>query len=100
MFYPTRSEAVAFRIIEGEAVLLSLEAGVYYTLNEVGRVAWELLDGRNSTDAVVSAICTEYDVEEETARRDVDELLNDLVNEGLIELHDNPGEIQARRESE
>ncbi|MFC1836788.1 PqqD family protein [Thermodesulfobacteriota bacterium] len=92
--HPVRSEAVAFRVIEGEAVLLALEGGVYYTLNEIGTVAWDMCDGTNSVGAIVRAVIAEYEVDELTAQRDLKELLEDLTAEGLVNLNEVLGEAE------
>ncbi len=88
--YPTRTEEVAFRIIDGEAVLLHLDNGVYYTLNEVGSMAWELFDGVTSSEAIVATITEEYEVDTETVREDLRELLKDLATEGLVTIDEHP----------
>ena len=82
--YPLRSEATAFRIIDNEAVILDLESGVYYSLNEVGATIWSLCDGNRSIKGITTAICEEFEVEKEMAEKDILELLNDLTREGLV----------------
>ena len=98
--YPTRAEAVAFRVIDGEAVLLDLDNGVYYTLNEVGTLAWGLCDGLTSTEVIVTAITDEYQVDTEAAREDLQELLSDLASEGLVTIHEHPAKAEADRDPE
>lgn len=93
--YPTRAEEVAFRVIDGEAVLLHLVNGVYYTLNEVGSMAWELCDGLTSSDAIVTAISEEYQVDADTARGDLRELLDDLAAEGLVTIDEHAAKAET-----
>ena len=76
---------VLMRELEGEAVLLNLESGVYYTLNPVGTAIWEQLTGEQTLTEILSAICTRYGVSAETARRDLAALATRLRREGLIE---------------
>lgn len=55
-----------------------------YTLSPVAARIWNLLDGSRSLDAVVDTICGEYDVDRETASRDVAELLASLEEAKLL----------------
>ncbi len=73
------------REIEGEAVLLDLKSGVYYSLNQVGTFIWSLMEKAPSEDEIGRSVAEEYDVEFDEALRDVGELIRDLSKEGLIE---------------
>jgi len=55
-----RSENVTFEIVAGEAILIDMHTGAYFSLNEVGTVFWEKLDGRTSITAHAAAIADEY----------------------------------------
>ncbi len=87
--YPARVEATAFRIIEGEAVILNLDSGIYYSLNAVGSKVWNLCDGSQSIRDIATAICAEFEVEREGAEKDILEVMDDLLKEGLIRIHEN-----------
>ena len=60
---------VLFRNLDGEAVLLHLDSGKYFGLNEVGTRIWELLAEHRETGAVCRALLAEFDVPEERLRR-------------------------------
>jgi hypothetical protein len=75
---------VRLATLEGESVLLNLENGVYYSLNRIGTVVWELLKKDQSLEAVLTAVCDRYDVPEEVARADVAELVTHLRDEKLV----------------
>lgn len=76
---------VLFQEVDGEAVLLSLDEGCYYGLDELGTRIWKLIHQDLDRDQVVAAIVAEYEVEPEQARGDLDAFLNDLRESGLIE---------------
>jgi hypothetical protein len=42
-----------------------------YTLNESGAFIWENIDGEKSIDEIINFLTTEYDIDYETARKDV-----------------------------
>lgn len=70
--------------IEGETVLLQLEAGIYYGLDEMGTSIWKRLEQGQSVDDVVAALLDEYDVSEDQLRQDVEQLVEELLRESLI----------------
>jgi Coenzyme PQQ synthesis protein D (PqqD) len=70
--------------VEGESVLLDLDGGQYFALNEVGGQIWELCDGSRSEGAIVTEVCATYDIDEATAAEDVGDLLNGLAEAGLV----------------
>lgn len=70
----------------GEAVVLGVEAGEYFGLNEVAASVWSLVQKPSKVSALCAAISSEYDVSEAECERDVLELLNDLASKGLIDV--------------
>jgi hypothetical protein len=72
--------------VEGEAVLLHLERGQYYSLDDVGTRMWRLMAEHGQIEAAVQALLEEYDVAEEDLRRDLMELVQALAAEGLLRL--------------
>ena len=71
--------------VEGEAVILNLADGVYYGLDGVGARVWEMLREPRSLADLRDAITAEYDVDADTAWRDLLELLGDLSARRLVE---------------
>ena len=72
-------------VLDGEAVLLNLKNGHYYTLNRVGTVAWELFKGDKPLKDVCQTICSRFDVSEDQASADLVALVTHLGKEGLIQ---------------
>jgi hypothetical protein len=89
----TATPDVMFRIIGDEAVILNLKSGLYLGLDPVGTRIWTVLNGAPSIQAAYESLLTEYDVEPERLRQDLDELLDKLLEQGLIEMA--PGEAVA-----
>jgi hypothetical protein len=74
-----------------EAVILHLEAGVYYGLNDVGARIWSLLQAPRSVKEIRETILREYEVEPERCDQDVLALIKSLAVEELIEItHETP----------
>jgi hypothetical protein len=79
-----KNPATAWRLIEGEAVILSLDTKMLRGLNPVGSRVWELIDGRRSVDEIVEQIVREFGVARERAAEDVGAFLRDLLGRGLV----------------
>lgn len=83
-------EDTASRVIDGEAIIINLDSGIYYSLNEVGTAIWELADGNRTIREIAKAICDEYAVDHEEAEKDTLEVVNDLVGQGLVIVGESP----------
>ncbi|MDD5034414.1 MAG: PqqD family protein [Methylococcaceae bacterium] len=83
-------EEVVYEKIGDEAVLLHLETGTYFGLNPVGSRMWELLTASGDPQVVLDHIQEEYDVEDEVLRRDLDQLINELMSKKLILASSDP----------
>jgi hypothetical protein len=70
----------------GEKVMLSIENGKYYNLGEVGGEIWELIQEPIKVNQVVSILMTNYEVEQADCEEQVISFLNQLNEEGLIEI--------------
>ena len=92
---PITNETAAFRIIDNEAVILNLDNGIYYSLNEVGTKVWKLCTGSNSLRDITAAIVQEFEVQEEIVQRDVSEIISDLLKEGLVTINENQAEVKS-----
>ena len=93
--YPKHCEGVIYRNIEGEAVVLNLDNGFYYSLNELGTDIWEMCDGTVNIQEMIKCVYDEYEVTYEQARDDVLELMGDLVREGLVTVDETPFKSSA-----
>ncbi len=75
--------AVAVRAVGSDLVLLDLEAGTHFVINQVGASIWALLRDAVEHSALVDSIINEYEVGRETAEEDVRAFTNSLVEAGL-----------------
>ncbi len=68
----------------GETAMLEMKEGVYYGLNEMGTVIWELIQKPVTIQEIVDKILEEYEVDEKTCYGDVAELLEQMLENKLI----------------
>lgn len=77
-------DEVVFEVLEGEAVVLNLETGIYFTLNPVGTRIWQLIEEHGDLAKVRESMISEYEVGEEALDRDIEALMRELVEKGLV----------------
>ena len=88
--YIVQNPQAAWRVYDGEAVIVSPEDSTLHTLNEVGTLVWEAADGHTPLSAIVTRICARYDVDAPAAERDVEIFVAELRERGLISVLDAP----------
>ena len=72
--------------LASEAVILDVNAGVYYGLNTLGARIWDLIQQPRTLHEVRETILQEFDVDPERCQRDLVVLLSDLASRKLIEI--------------
>lgn len=79
-----RRPGTAFKVIDGEGVVVLPHTGEYKVLNGVGTRVWELLDGSRDAQAIIERVCDEYEVSPEKAQSDVLEFLRTLEENRML----------------
>ena len=80
------ADGVVSEQLDGEAVLLHLGSGTYYTLNETGSRIWKLLEELGDPRQALETMCAEYEADRETVAADIHELITDLGARGLLSV--------------
>ncbi len=70
----------------GETAMLDMKEGIYYGLNEMGTIIWELIQKPITLKEIVDNILEEYEVDEETCYTDTVELIKEMEKNGLVEI--------------
>lgn len=76
--------AVASKVIDGEAIIMNLTNGAYYSMAGVGALMWEGIEQAQAGDAIVERIAGRYGAERALVQADFDRLVAELLAEGLI----------------
>jgi hypothetical protein len=82
---------VTHEVIDGEAVIINLVTGNYYSLEGEGAEIWSLLDSSAAVGAVVSQITRCYDGDPSTISDSVLQLVSQLQQEQLILVSNETG---------
>jgi len=73
-----------------ELLMMSVELGRYFNLNEVGARIWALLETPVGLDGLVGVLVAEYDVAPDLAQAEVQGFLQALYQRGLLDVVDEP----------
>ena len=82
--HPRRRDRVLVQRAADPWILLVVENGQYYALDEVSGRVWDLCDGSHSVSAMVAALCQEYDAPAESVEEDVLAFLGEMAEERLV----------------
>jgi hypothetical protein len=86
---------VVHRTLASETVLLNIETGFYYGMDETGGRFFEVMSQAPSVAAAVETLTQEFDAPEEQIRVDMLRYCSELLEHGLIELQATG--LEARR---
>lgn len=81
---PQRNEQVIAQKTENNLLLLNMQDGNYFSLNEVGGRIWELCDGNRTVKLIIAALAQEYEVPADVLEADTLALLDELCSAQLI----------------
>jgi len=79
------NDQVVFRTIDGEAVLLHVDRGLYFGLDPIGTRVWEAVVEHGCVRPVLETLVEEFDVTADALAADVTRLLGELADNNLIE---------------
>ena len=72
--------------LQDESVILNLESERYYGLDSVGTRILSVLTTSDSIEAAYNTLIEEYDVDHRVLREDLIVLIENLVEQGLVQI--------------
>jgi len=86
-------EDVAAKVMDGEAIMINLSNGTYYSMDGVGGLIWDLVDREHTLGDIASAIGATYDVGSEQVWSDLHRLAAELLEEELVRASETEGRL-------
>ena len=80
---PNRTN-VAAKVIDGEAIILDVTRGAYYSLDGAGAVIWTSIEQGHPLRAIVRILEERYDGTSNQFEQHVEDLTDHLLREGLV----------------
>ena len=84
----TIPESVLSTELQNEGVLLNLETGEYFGLDEVGLDMWKVLGASGTLDAACAVLLAQYDVAEDVLAGDLRAFVAKLAESKLVVVTD------------
>lgn len=72
--------------LDGESVILNLKSERYFGLDDVGTRIFTAATNSSSIEQAYESLLGEYDVDRALLRKDIEELLEKLLGNGLVEI--------------
>lgn len=79
---------VVSRVVAGEALIVDLKSGRYFGLDPVGTRIWELIAAGRTFGGILDGLLAEFEVGVDQARADLERLLGELAEKGLVRTGD------------
>lgn len=83
MIYQRNSETISGRLHD-ELVMMDIQKGKYFSLNQVATQIWDLLEKPTSLDEICNTLMAEYDIKAEQCISNVQSYLNEMQKLGLV----------------
>ncbi len=80
----TIPKELIYQELDGEMVLLDMQSGQYFGIDEVGSRIWQLVEKQYAPAGILKALLEEYDVEESVCREQVAQFFQELLDKKLL----------------
>jgi len=81
---PSKTDDTIHRKLGDEIMAVNLTNKFFYNLDPVGTFIWEHCDSHHTVAQIAAELVKEYEVEPEVARRDCEQFIQELVQEGIL----------------
>lgn len=81
-----KSNNIIFREIDGEVVIIAEDGRHIHMLNETAMLIWKYSDKKTTVEKIISKMCDEYEVDEDTASSDVFKTIQLMAEKNLIRI--------------
>ena len=79
---------VAAKIMDGEAILINLSTGLYYSVGGTGGLIWSLIENQHSLSEIAGVLSEQFGVNKDEISKDIEKLASELLTENLIAVSD------------
>ena len=79
-----RAEGIDAADLNGEKVMMNLDKGQYYALNQVGGRIWEIIERPSTVREIIDILLKEYEIDAEPCEQAVISFIGRMTDEALI----------------
>jgi hypothetical protein len=70
--------------VDDEIIVMRLDNGEFFALSGTAAAVWRLIDGKRDRSALLAELADQFAADEKQIEADVDELLGQLIESGLV----------------
>lgn len=78
------NDKIVYKEIDDKMVLINLESGFYYSLNELGRFIFSLMLDKMDSPGIIAEIGNRYDISGSRAEQDLQMFIESLEKENIL----------------
>jgi hypothetical protein len=82
----SRSPSVLTAEVDGEIVMMSIEQGRYFGLDDIGSDIWKRIEPPCSFAALIDGLTSDYEADRAAIAADVHKLLGEMVEQDVVRL--------------
>ena len=82
----TLSKNVFAQEIDEETIILDSETQEYFSINEIGKVIWSLIEEKKNLEEIKAEMLDMYEVPQEQIEKDLLNFIQALEQKGLIKV--------------
>lgn len=84
-----RNAALTAVDMDGQTVMLDVEQGAYFSLDDVGGEIWSALESPASVGDLIQIVVNVFDAPDiDVLKQDILEFLHDVIDQGIVQLVD------------
>ena len=83
-FLQPNEHRVASKVVDGEAILIDLSSGMYYSMENVSGLVWSMIMAGSSIARIAEVIADRYSVPLARVQEDVRALVEELLADNLV----------------
>jgi hypothetical protein len=73
--------------LNGEKVMMNLNKGQYFALNEVGSRIWDIIDKPICVKEIIEVLLKEYDIDKESCLEDVISFIGSMRDADIVKIN-------------
>ncbi len=75
---------LTWRLLDGEAVIVSPQSGQIRVLNHAGALIWQMAAEAKSVGEIIEALMVAYNISADQAQTDLEAFINDLTQRNMM----------------
>ena len=79
---------ILVRELEGEAVLLNIQTGVYFGLDKTATATWQLMQKQKDLQGVLDSLLKDYEIDKKTCQDDLLKFASNLQKNAIVEIYE------------